>query len=1152
MESLVTLGKKLIESVIKGGRLGALLLSAVGFCVPALLSAYADTDFDCSPTTFTGKITYYSYDGSAGDSSLGLAHCAYSQPTLPGGTTIGSQMFAAIASDLYSLDLCGACAEITSTSGHAVGTKVTVMITDECPAATNPKCGANSNHIDVSENAFKLINGNNISDGEINVTWKVVPCPSNLINVKGQNGANLTYTFKDGASTGWAALIIRDFVMPIRSVEYCTGSGSGCTAATWQNYGVWTPTGSYSTFYLRITDKGGNVSNFGPISCCSPMKSAGDGVGGAGTTNTSSIYANLPGGQMIGCGVATATPTFTKTPTTCVCSPTFTMTPTPTPADCPLVLNTCDSLTANGTWVGANATRSIGSFTGMTGAGALQVAVTAASSYNNGIANLSAFTPINLSQYDRLTVDVFVPSSGMPWSGGTYHQLSLRGTHSGGAAPYQYEVGMGPIGDLPIDGTANANVVAQASVGGTIYKLSYPLAFGAGTSMTAASALEVDTLHFILNISGQSAGSFYLDNIVLHTDAVCPPATATPTLTRTPSPTSTRTSTPPSSFTSTVTPSRTSTGTPSDTGTLTNSPTSSNTPLPATSTSTRTATPTFTSSVTPSGTRTVTLTATPSNTAIPATFTSTITVSSTGTPTRTVTSTPTSTNTAVPPTSTSSITPSRTVTGTSTSTASPSFTRTITVTSTMTDTPLPGSTFTDTSTVSPTFSPTYTRTPTSTNTAVVPTSTPTSTITGTFSRTATPTYSSTVVLPSSTSTHTPLPGSTFTDTSTISPTFSFTRTITPSITVTSTPSNTVVLPSSTSTHTPLPGSTFTDTSTVTPLSTATSSITPTPTFSQTLVVPSATSTHTPLPGSTFTDTSTVTATFSVTKTITPTFTRTNTPLAGATATPTFSVTTVGGGGAPGEGSVTVSPSQVNVGASGQTFTFTYTAVNAWVNGRLTLQGVAGWPAYNLSNGLAQGFVTVSSSGTGISTSTVTASTTTLFVDVASLPAGGTITITFGSTSLGGPGVTAPSAAGLSTFTVLTAPSGGAGAGIASQPTIDVKVPTPTFTPTGDAEGPNEIEQHAACPSPWNGTSPLYIAAKLSGHCDRLVLKVYTRSLVCVGTSELGPQNAGWTKIAAPTDFMLNAANGGYFYIVTAERDGQKNITKAIGKLLVLR
>jgi hypothetical protein len=278
----------------------------------SLLSDQADTAYDCTPSVFNATATWYD------NGPLGLSACHYSDPTLPGGTTMSQQYFAAVASHMYDDKTCGACAEITDKQNTA--NKVTVMITDECPKASNPThCYDGSNHLDISINAFTKLRAQVV--GVFDITWKVVPCPNNFLNVKGQNGANLTYQFKSGASAGWATLIIRDYVMPIRSVEYCTGNGTGCSPAAWQRpYNGWVPSGSWNTFYLRITDKSGNAQNFGPITCCAPQ-------GTDAKTETSSVYANLPGGQMPACGVvSTSTNTPTNTPTN-----TYTNTPTRTP-----------------------------------------------------------------------------------------------------------------------------------------------------------------------------------------------------------------------------------------------------------------------------------------------------------------------------------------------------------------------------------------------------------------------------------------------------------------------------------------------------------------------------------------------------------------------------------------------------------------------------------------------------------------------------------------------------------------------------------------------------------------------------------------------------------------------------------------------------
>jgi expansin (peptidoglycan-binding protein) len=288
-----------------------LLLAALISAAPGHLTAdQADSAYSCTPKTFSSTVTWYD------NSTLGLSACHYSDPTLPGGTTEATQFYAAAATHLYDDAICGACALITDSAN---GKSVTVMVTDECPAATNVQwCSAGSNHLDLSQHAFTQMEAASV--GDFNVTWHVVPCPLSFLNVKGQNGANLTYQFKSGASSGWATLIIRDYIMPIKTVEYCNGSGSGCSAATWtRSYNGWVPpSGTWNTFYLRITDKGGNQKNFGPLSCCSP-------AGTDSKTETNSVYGNLTGGQMPGCVSGTNTYTSTITPTD-----TLTRTPLPT------------------------------------------------------------------------------------------------------------------------------------------------------------------------------------------------------------------------------------------------------------------------------------------------------------------------------------------------------------------------------------------------------------------------------------------------------------------------------------------------------------------------------------------------------------------------------------------------------------------------------------------------------------------------------------------------------------------------------------------------------------------------------------------------------------------------------------------------------
>jgi hypothetical protein len=162
-----------------------------------------------------------------------------------------------------------------------------------------------------------------------------------------------------------------------------------------------------------------------------------------------------------------------------------------------------------------------------------------------------------------------------------------------------------------------------------------------------------------------------------------------------------------------------------------------------------------------------------------------------------------------------------------------------------------------------------------------PTFTPTRTVTPSFTRTNTP------VAPTSTFTSTNIPATpsftatlSFTATPTFTATPSSTRTITPSFTRTNTP----VPPTATFTSTAVPA-TATYTFTAVP-ATKTFTITLTATKTNTQIIPTATLTFTNvIPGSTVTDTPTITLTATGTYTpAAPTQTRTNLPTATATFT----------------------------------------------------------------------------------------------------------------------------------------------------------------------------------------------------------------------------------------------------------------------------
>lgn len=449
--------------------------------------------------------------------------------------------------------------------------------------------------------------------------------------------------------------------------------------------------------------------------------------------------------------LATATFTATKTPSsTPTASPTITLSPTATVV-CTSLFNSCDSLTANGTWSGTNATRSISTTPAdlTQGTGSLQVAVATGATWNDQIFDLNNFTPSNWTGVNQLMVDVYVPASLL--TGTTYNNLYLFASSAA-------------VGENSISADG------PSLVAGWNKNLTFNIDFTQG-SITPGSALI--ELFFIFSSSGTNTGTLYVDNIRLVTQ--CAP-TATPTgstSTPTNSPTSTLTKTVTSTATSSATasPTRTPSFTPTLTPTNTPGNTATVTPtLTPINTATSTASLTATSSPTASATSSMTASATFSRTP---TFSFTPTLSPTGTPTLIPTGTPTLTETLSP-------SPTGTLpTATATPTLTPSGTPTATATST------PSLTASLTPTNSATSTPSRTPTATASNT---PTSSTTSTTTA--SATATPTSSPTITAtasPSATATNTPVHTGTPTQTASSTPTASTTSTRTDTATLTETP-----------------------------------------------------------------------------------------------------------------------------------------------------------------------------------------------------------------------------------------------------------------------------------------------------------------------------------------------------------------------------
>src|SRR5207253_6090024 len=108
--------------------------------------------------------------------------------------------------------------------------------------------------------------------------------------------------------------------------------------------------------------------------------------------------------------------------------------------------------------------------------------------------------------------------------------------------------------------------------------------------------------------------------------------------------------------------------------------------------------------------------------------------------------------------------------------------------------------------------------------------------------------------------------------------------------------------------------------------------------------------------------------------------------------------------ADGSGTLTTPTSSVANGSTGNTITFTYTAAAGGLsNGSVTLDVPAGWSAPS-TTGANAGYTTASSGTVSVSGQTITVASVTV-------AGGSTFTITYGATSGGGPGATAPASAG---------------------------------------------------------------------------------------------------------------------------------------------
>ena len=97
---------------------------------------------------------------------------------------------------------------------------------------------------------------------------------------------------------------------------------------------------------------------------------------------------------------------------------------------------------------------------------------------------------------------------------------------------------------------------------------------------------------------------------------------------------------------------------------------------------------------------------------------------------------------------------------------------------------------------------------------------------------------------------------------------------------------------------------------------------------------------------------------------------------------------------------------------------------------------------------------------------------------------------------------------------------------------DLKIYTPVPSATVGLGG-NPIVAMYPVPNP----NPSCLWVQLRQPVDSLELKVYSRSLVVVGTTTTPPQEPGLVKVALPAELGASGGNGLYFYKVIASRNG---------------
>ena len=155
----------------------------------------------------------------------------------------------------------------------------------------------------------------------------------------------------------------------------------------------------------------------------------------------------------------------------------------------------------------------------------------------------------------------------------------------------------------------------------------------------------------------------------------------------------------------------------------------------------------------------------------------------------------------------------------------------------------------------------------------------------------------------------------------------------------------------------------------------------------------------------------------------------------------------------GDGTMSVAPTSVPYAGTGQTLTFTYTASAAgMVDGSISVTMPAGWTAPQTGSSGGAGYVSVTCAACVNTAPSIAAAGQVATISSVSLPANGTLTLTYAN-------ATASSVSGTATFTTKQRAdnnTGGALTNIAVQPTVNVLAPdgsgTMSVAPTSAVAG----------------------------------------------------------------------------------------------------